>query len=365
MNAQLTELHKSKGAQLDEFGGYVLPSVYSSIEDEYATARRSAVFFDLSHFGRLRLTGKDGADLLNRLVTNDLRGMRPGMGKQAFFTTEKGRVVDLCTIYMMAESILILTSPGNSENVKKWIEKFIVNEDVLVENVTLSFPMFYIAGTYAASFVKEVAHSSYKTFLDVSRMPQSNFIRTFLGVNDVFLSRTDMVMKNGYLMIVDASRAEEIWNSLVTNAQATGVSPAGVSTFEMLRIENGTPIYPYELNDEVFPLELNVFDAISFTKGCYVGQEVISRMHTYEKVRRRLVGFMSRGKIPRGAKVFSTNSTETEIGTVTSSTKSIGLNRDLSLAIVSVHEVVPGANFFARVGGRNVEMEISTLPFIV
>ncbi|MGC8595141.1 MAG: aminomethyltransferase family protein [Candidatus Kryptoniota bacterium] len=365
MNARLTELHKSMGAQMEEFGGFVLPSVYSSIENEYSMARRSAVFFDLSHFGRLRLKGKDSADLLNRLVTNDLRGMRPGMGKQAFFTTEKGRVIDLCTIYVMSESILVLTSPGNSENVKKWIEKFIVNEDVLVEDVTLSFPMFYIAGTYAANFVKEMAHSSYKSFLDVSRMPKSNFIRTFLGGIHVFLSRSDMIMKNGYLMTVDSSNAEEVWNNLNRAASKFGAAPAGISTFEILRVENGTPVYPYELNDNAFPPELNVFDAISFTKGCYVGQEVISRMQVHDKVRRRLVGFVSATKVPRGSKIFSANSLETEAGVVTSSVKSPGLNNHLSLAFVTVQKFLSGESFFANAGNKNIEMQISTLPFIV
>lgn len=365
MDARLTSLHKSMGAQLDEFSGFLLPSLYSSVENEYITARRSAVFFDLSHFGRLRLVGKDALDLLNRLVTNNLKGMRPGMGKQAFFTTEKGRVIDLCTIYTMSEAILIITSPGNSDNLKKWIEKFIVNEDVFVEDVTLSYPMFYIAGKYAANFVKEMAHSSYKTFLDVSHIPESNFIKTFLGGIPVFLSRSDMVMMNGYLMIVDSAKAEEIWNDLNTSASLHGVVPAGISTFEVLRIENGTPVYPYELNDGIFPLELSVFDAISFTKGCYVGQEVISRMHTYDKVHRRLVGLISANRVPRGTKIFSLNPSETEVGFVTSSIKSPGLNRDLSLAFVSAQEFSAGAKLLARVGTKTVEIQLSTLPFIV
>lgn len=364
--AALTEMHQRLGAQMVQVDGISLPGKYTSLEEEYAAVRRYAGFFDLSHFGKLRLTGKDALDLLDRISTNDLKGMRPGMGKQSFFATEKGRVVDLCTVYAQQGSLLIRTSPNNSENVKKWIEKFIISEDVKVEDVTGNFPMFFVAGSAASSFLKEFAHSSYKTFLDVGKMPRFNFIRTFLGSHEVFMSRTNFVMGNGYLLLVNPDDTEAIWNSLFENAKKYGAAPAGLETFEVLRIEDGLPLFPNELNEDMNPLDVNVIEAVSDNKGCYVGQEVIARLRTYDKVRNRLVGLVADSRMPHGAKVYEAKpGAVNEIGHVTSSVKSPGLNKEIALAYVAMQQVVPGSKYAVKVGGKTFEAMLSTLPFTV
>ncbi len=346
--------------------GVSVPGRYTSVEEEYRAVRRYAGFFDLSHFGKLRVTGKDALDLLNRISTNDLNGLRPGMGKQSFFATEKGRVVDLCTVYAQQGSLLVRTSPNNSESVKKWIEKYIISEDVRVEDVTNSFPMFFIAGPSSASFLKEFAHSSYKAFLDVAKMPRFNFIRTFLGSHEVFLSKTNFAIGDGYLFLVNPDDTEDIWNSLVENGRKYGAVPAGLEAFEVLRIENGLPLFPNELNEDLNPLEVNIIEAISDNKGCYVGQEVIARLQTYDKVKKRLVGLVSDSRMPRGAKIYDAKSgADTEIGHVTSSAKSPGLNKEIALAYVAMQQVVPGSKYTVKVGGKASEAVFSTLPFNV
>lgn len=362
----LTEMHKRLGAQMVQVNGISVPERYTTVEEEYAAVRRYAGFFDLSHFGKLRLTGKDALDLLNRISTNDLNGMRPGMGKQSFFATEKGRVVDLCTVYAQQGSLLVLTSPNNSENVKKWIEKFIISEDVKIENVTNNFPMFFVAGSAASIFLKEFAHSSYKTFLDVAKMPRFNFIRTFLGSHEVLLSKTNFAMENGYIFLVNPDDTEAIWNSLLENSKKYGALPAGLETFEVLRIENGVPLFPNELNEEVNPLEVNVIEAISNNKGCYVGQEVMARLQTYDKVRKRLIGLVADSKMPHGAKIHDPKpGADNEIGHVTSSVRSPGMKKEIALAYVAMQQVIPGSKYTVKVGGKAFEAEFSTLPFNV
>ncbi len=366
LEGTLTEMHTRLGAQLVQVNGLSIPGKYSSVEEEYAAARKYAVFFDLSHFGKLRLTGNDALDLLNRISTNDLGGMRPGMGKQTFLATEKGRVVDLCTVYVQQSSILLRTSPNNSENVKKWIEKFVISEDVKIEDVTANFPMFFVAGSSAVDFLKEFAHSSYKAFLDVAKMPRFNFIRTFLGSHEVFLSRTDFAMGNGFILLVNPDDTEAIWNSLLDNSKTYGAAPAGLDTFEVLRIENGTPLYPSELNEELNPLEVNIIEAISDNKGCYVGQEVIARLQTYDKVRKRLVGLVADSRMPPEAKIYEAKSgSGNEIGVVSSSVRSPGLGKEIALAYISMQQLIPGSKYSVRVGGKTIEAELSTLPFNV
>ncbi|MFZ1081327.1 MAG: folate-binding protein YgfZ, partial [Candidatus Kryptoniota bacterium] len=281
-----------------------VPEKYTTIEAEYSAARRYAAFFDLSHFGKLRIAGKDALDLMNRISTNDLTGLRPGMGKQTFLATEKGRVVDLCTVYAQQENLLLLTSPSNSADVKKWIERFIISDDVKVEDVTDIFPMLFVAGNSAADFLKQIVHSSHKTLLDLNKMPRHNFIHTFLQTDEVFLARTNMAMNDGFIILLNKKEEKAIWNLLSDYSKTYGAAHAGSETFEILRIENGTPLYPYELNEDVNPWEVNIIDAISDRKGCYVGQEVIARLQTYEKIKRKLVGLSSYSKMPRGSKVY-------------------------------------------------------------
>ncbi|HUI29917.1 MAG TPA: aminomethyltransferase family protein [Candidatus Acidoferrales bacterium] len=363
------ELHRKLGATLVHVDGTDVPEKYTSVEEEYSAARRHGAFFDISHFGKLRLTGRDSLDLLNRISTNDLSGMRPGMGKQTFLATEKGRVVDLCTVYTQQESLLLRTSPTNSGNVKRWIEKFIVSEDVKVEDVTGNFPMIFVTGPSAPDFLKLITRSSHKTLLDLSKMPLYNFIGTFLGSHEVFLSRTRLALEAGYVILVNGDDMEFVWNLLLDNSRTHGVVPAGLGTFEILRIEAGTPLYPSELNENVNPLEVNNLEAVSFTKGCYVGQEVVARLQTYDKVRRRLVGLITTSKVHAGSKVIdaksSSSGVESEVGFVTSSIRSPGLGKEISLAYVSMQQVVPGSKYFVKVGGKNIEAELSTLPFMV
>ncbi|MGO9482632.1 MAG: aminomethyltransferase family protein [Candidatus Kryptoniota bacterium] len=364
----LFETHKRLGAHLPQTEGNTIPETYTTVEAEYSAARRCAAFFDFSNFGKLRITGKDALDLMNRISTNDLSGMRPGMGKQTFLATEKGRVVDLCTVYAQQEDLLLITSPSNSPNVKKWIEKFIISDDVKVEDVTDFFPMIFVAGSSAADFLKQVAHSSHKTLLDLSKIPRHNFIHTFLDTGEVFLARTNMAMNNGFIMLLNKNEGEAAWNLLYDRSKAYGAVPAGSETFEVLRIENGTPLYPHELNENINPWEVNIIDAISDRKGCYVGQEVIARLQTYEKIKRRLVGLSSTSKMPRGSKVYhskqSSAGIETEIGFVTSSVWSPGLSREVALAYISMQEVIPGSEYIVKLGGKNVEAKLSSVPFL-
>jgi glycine cleavage system T protein len=369
LDSKMAELHKKLGATLIQIDGTSIPEKYSTIEEEYSAARHYAAFFDISHFGKLRITGKDAVDLLNRISTNDLSGMRPGMGKQTFLTTEKGRVVDLCTAYMQQESLLLRTSPSNSQNVKKWIEKFVISEDIKVEDVTATFPMFLVAGPSSADFLKQIAHSSHRTLLDLSKMPFDNFIRTFLGSCEVFLSRTKIAFDEGFILLVNQSDVEIVWNLFLNRSKDLGAVPAGIETFETLRVETGIPLYPSELNEDVNPLEVNNLEAVSFSKGCYVGQEVIARLQTYNKVRKRLVGLVAASKVHAGSKVFEarqpSSGAETEIGLITSSVKSPGLGKEIALAYISMQQVVPGTKYLVKVGGKNVEAELSSLPFLV
>ncbi len=369
MDSKLTELHRKLGATLTNVYGTDIPKSYSSIEEEYVAARRNAAFFDISHFGKLRIMGNDSIDLLNRISTNDLSGLRPGMGKQTFFLTEKGKVIDLCTVTAQQESLRVRTSPGNSINVKKWIEKFIISEDVRVEDVTGIFPKLYVAGPSASVFLKQIVHSSHRTLLDLEKMPLNNFIRTFMGPFEVFLSRTRLALDKGYIILLNQDDTQSVWNMLLEYSKNLGVVPAGLETFEILRIETGTPLYPNELNENVNPLEVDNLEALSFTKGCYVGQEVVARLQTYDKVRRRLVGLAASSRIPAGSKILdakqSSNGSESEIGFVTSSTRSPGLGKEIALAYISLQQVVPGTDLLVRVGGKTVHAEMSTLPFML
>ena len=369
-DSKLTEFHKNSGATLVQAGGASAAEKFSSVEEEYAVARRYAAFCDISHFGKLRISGKDAIDLLNRISTNDLTGMRPGMGKQTFLTTEKGRVVDLCTVYVQQDEILLMTSPTNSGNIKKWIEKFVIAEDVKVENVTESFPMFLVAGPSSSDFLKQVVHSSHRTLLDLKKMPINNFIRTFIGSCQVFLSKTKLALDESFVILVNRNDVETIRGALLDSSKIHGAVQAGLETFEVLRVENGTPLYPSELNENVNPLEVNNLEAVSFTKGCYVGQEVVTRLQTYDKVRKRLVGLVTSTKVHAGSKVFdskqsTTGEFEAGIGFITSAVKSPGLGREIALAYISMQQVIPGTKYYVKVGGKNIEAELSTLPFLV
>lgn len=222
--------------------------------------------FDVSDSGRLRVSGDDAIDLLNRLSTNDLERLEVGRGMGTTLTTNKGRIIDLLRVLRRDGDLLVLTSPGTQLKVAEWIDFYTFAEDVEVEDLTGDTAHWLIVGADAAETV------------DRARL-DADGLREYLdhrAVGDVTIVRAQLGNVAAYEVIspIDAKPPD-----------ADALQPGDL---ELLRIEQGVPAYPNELNEAHNPLEANLKPHISFNKGCYIGQEVVARLNTYDRVQRWL-----------------------------------------------------------------------------
>ena len=234
-----------------------------------AKLRSGAITFDVSDFGRLKVTGEDAIDLLDRLSTNDFKLLEAGKGIGTVLTTNKGRIIDLLRIFQRDDDILMITSPGTAERTVEWIEFYTFAEDIEVEDVSANTSQWLVVGEGAEDAISEAGFDanglndslSHTTVGDLSTI-----VRTMFGELPA------------YELIVPASE----------EAPSFGVEELGKSELARLRVEQGVPAYPHEMNEGRNPLESLLKPHISFNKGCYIGQEVVARLNTYDRVQRFL-----------------------------------------------------------------------------
>jgi folate-binding protein YgfZ len=243
---------------------------------------------DRSDVGRLAITGDDALDLVDRLSTNALQDLEPGHGTRTVLTSNKGRIVDVLFVLREADSLLVLTGPGNQEAVSSWVDFYTIIEDVETRDTTGETAMFSLAGPDAPTIVQSLLPAQ-TAILD----PNEAVSAVIGGVQSTII-RTDFIGVPAYDMVVALTDAPKLRDALLE----TGAEPAGFEAAEALRVELGIPAFGKELGESYNPLEAGLMPLISFTKGCYIGQEVVARLNTYDKVKKRLVGLRWNGKSP-------------------------------------------------------------------
>ncbi len=286
----LYELTERLGAVFGPYDGWQLPRRFQSLAQEYDALRQGTVLTDRSHVGRLRLTGKDALDLLHRLSTNDLLSLEPGRARGTVLTTGKGRIVDVVTVVRMPEHLLLLTSPGQQGRVAQWLDTYTFLEECAVQDIGQEMALLSLVGLGAEEALARAAGPA-------SVLPRAGEARgVTLGAAEAVVVRTDPLGLSGYDLLAPWEQAVAVWQALAAPGTANAL-PAGLEALETARIENGVGRYGREYGEAVNPLEGGLRRLISFTKGCYTGQEVVARLNTYDKVQRKLVGVVLENKL--------------------------------------------------------------------
>ena len=284
MHSPLHSHHQAAGARFVVDDGWEVPAAFRDLDAEYRAATQGVALADRSPVGRLQATGPDVLDLLNRLSTNAVDPLDPGAGEATVLTTNKGRIIDWITLLHPGDRTVILTSPPCAEAVSAWIDRYTIIEDVTVEDVTPSTALIGVLGPAAAAVVEAVLGP------EAAGLPPLGCRTVPWGAGVVLAARTDPLRVPGYDLLVDASDAVTLWDALAQAGAAHGVQPIGFEAMEALRVENGLPRWGHELGDAYNPLEAGLTESVSWTKGCYIGQEVVARLWTYHKVQKYLVG---------------------------------------------------------------------------
>lgn len=286
------------------------PHVHSTVEVEYSALTEGTGLIDRSNVGRLHVSGEDALDLLNRLSTNELMTLKVGTGAPTVLTTNKGRIVDLLYAYRHEDRLFVTTSPGNQQKVAEWIDFYTFVEDVVVEDVTDRTKMLSVVGPGSAEVLDRLTNGR------VSALTLYASIDTEIAGTLATFHRTDFLTFPSF----DLTVALEDYDHLSWTLTNEGAVPIGTHAVEALRIEQGIPEFGKELTESYNPHEANLVDHLSFTKGCYIGQEVIARLQTYQKVQKYLVGLRwDKGDVSPGTRLVGDGK---QVGVVTSVSRS-------------------------------------------
>ena len=331
----------------------MIPAVSSA---GYDAARRRAAVVDRSARGRLVVSGKDRASYLQGLLTNDVVALKAGQGCYAAYLTAQGRMIADLFVYELGDVILLTLSGDVKDVVLAKLDQFIFSEDVQLGDVTDTFAHIAVVGPDAAQAVA-TALGGVTTESLRALVEHANLRTAWAGVAAIVARVTD-TGEPGYDVLVDRAQA----GALTAALAAAGAVAIDESTAEALRIEAGVPLFHRDMDEATIPLEAGIEGrAISFSKGCYVGQEVVIRvMHRgHGRVARKLVGLLVDGpRTPaRGAPI---RSGEREIGAVTSSLASPALQRPIALGYVHRDFVEPGT----QVTVGDASAVVTVLPFV-
>lgn len=331
-----------------------IPSAMNlSSESEILSALQSAAFVDRSEVGRILVTGVDRMDFLHRLSTNDLASLKVGETLGTAFTTEKGRMVDYVTVCVRDSSLLLLTSARIEQQFLQWLEKYHIMEDISFSSVTAKTLMATIVGPAATSFASKIFESSLPPNTVVS-------LKTSFGEATIVCVQefhTAMVH-----VIVNAEQGASMWGFLRREEETLGIPVMGAESYDAFRISNGIPVGGKEISEDFNPYDCGLSHAISFTKGCYVGQEVIARLDTYQKVQRGLIGIVSSERpVELESKIPLSKGTE-EVGWLTSLSQVSIKGKYPGLAIVKKSSITGGQELTYKHGDNLFAASVSELP---
>jgi folate-binding protein YgfZ len=308
---------------------------------QYRAGRERAVLADRTSMGRLAIGGRDALDLLHRLTTNQIKGLTPGSGTATVFTTAKGRILDLVSLHRTAESLLCLCGEGRAAALREWIERYTFREEVTVEDLTASHGTLGLYGPRAASALEPVLGD------DGASLPLHHVREVTSGGLPVTVVRTFPIGGEGFLLSAPNDALPALRARLLGTSDE--IVPIAPDCLEVLRIEAGMPAAGCELREDFNPWEARLQDAISLDKGCYVGQEVIARLHTYEKVSKLLVRLRFSGKAaPEPGAPLEREGEAT--GVVTSVATVPGTGQVVALGYVRDEDAVAGTEVLAGTG---------------
>jgi folate-binding protein YgfZ len=293
-----------------------IPLTYTNALEEYWTVRRAVGLADISHLGRLRITGKDRTSFLNGLLTNDVSQLKENSGQRTALLNSKARVLADLYLYTQPDSLVIDTGESAAPHVKEILDRFIITEDVQIHDATSDLVQMTVQGPKSSQAIKQILGAETQ---NLKQLEQLN-----LGPSTIIAR--DRTGQSGYDIILPVLEAEPVWHGFLLNGGEIGLNPVGSEALEILRLEAGYPKYAADIDENTIVLEAGFKDALNFTKGCYLGQEVVARATHIGRVNKQLVRLEVETKDPVAprSKLMSDGR---EAGFVTSAAFSPGLGK--------------------------------------
>lgn len=337
----LYETHKELGASFAEFSGWEMARSYTDENKERQQVRTAVGLLDLSYYGVIKIGGSEAAQFLNGMMTNDVKSLPKGKGMLTAFLTPHGKVRAFCRVLGLENEYLIINDPQTHDKVFKYVFPLSYAGDFKVEDVSDEYRILSVQGPQSGLVMKEIC------FEPVPSLAGYDWVENIIAGQHVLVSNASHTGETGFDILVAATGLKDVWDFILLKGSFHSIVPVGMAALESLRIEAGIPVYGVDFDESNMMLEAGLADAVSFTKGCYVGQEAVA-MATYRgHVSKKLSGLLVKGDaVPSGGdKLFKEGK---EIGHITSAMNSEAAGSVIALAMVKY-------GFFDK--GNNVEVE--------
>jgi folate-binding protein YgfZ len=352
----LDELHRQLGARMFERDGWLLPADYGDAASEYDTVREGgAGLIDFASRGRIRVSGAEAVQFLNGLVTNDVKTLAEGAWMSVVFPNVQGRLLAAARVLHLSDGFLFDTEAGNAGRVFKTLERFTLAGDFRVADLTPELSTLSLQGARAA----EVLGAALGTGLILPE--RGRVAKLEWNKQPVSLIRATHTGEDGFDLFIGAMHAASLADALLR----AGARLVGFTALETLRIEAGLPRFGVDMDETNVVLETGLDEAVSYTKGCYVGQEIIARIHWRGHVAKRLTGLIIEGEdeVSPAAKIKSADGKE--IGRLTSIAFSPRLKQWVALGYVKYDYLKHGTQVLLDAGENDGRRAVvSELPLV-
>jgi tRNA-modifying protein YgfZ len=346
MTQQLQDVQAAAGAMFDLVEGVLTLLSFGNDSAAILAAHRGVAICDRSHWGCLKISDHDRLRYLHNQSTNDFQQLQPGQGCDTVFVTSTARTIDLATAYVTEDAVLLIVSPNRRQLLMEWLDRYLFPMDrVELTDVSEHTAIFSLIGGESQALLEKLGVEIPADGDEVSHR------LLMIGDISVRVAVGSGLALPGYTLLVAVDEAARLWQCL-TEAGAVAM---GDRVWSQLRIQQGRPAPGLELTDDYNPLEAGLWQTISFSKGCYIGQETIARLNTYQGVKQQLWGIRLAAPVPQGS-VITVD--EQKVGTLTSYAET----EAGYFGLAYIRTKAGGVGLRVKVAG--VEGEIVDVPFL-
>lgn len=351
----LWETHKDSGTKMTTVLDWEVPCSFGEVEKEVQTVRSHAGLFDLGYNGLMRVSGREAVQFLQGLLTNDVKSLERGKGMRTGFLTGHGKIRALAIVLGLGQEFLIINDPQTHEKVFQYVFPFSYAGDFVVEDISAEYQTLSLQGPNSHLVMKEAC------FEPIPELAEYEWAENVIAGHKSLVVRRSHTGEPGYDILVPTVGVKDVWDFLLMKGKFHSLTPAGQSALDILRIEAGIPVYGVDLDENNMMLESGLDDAVSFTKGCYTGQEAVA-MATYRgHVSKRFSAmvFNEEVLIEKGDKVMSG---EKEVGVLTSVAWSPSFKKVIGLGCIKYGFFAEGTEVQVMTKQGEVNGEVIKLP---
>ncbi|HEX7231338.1 MAG TPA: aminomethyltransferase family protein [Candidatus Binatia bacterium] len=353
----LSDFHRENGAVFAEYEGWLLPQHFGDAAAEYQLLRSAAGLIDLPQRALLQFTGPDRLSFLQGMLSNDLRRLNPFDGQYAAILTQQGKVITDVTVLCAMNSVYLDFWENLKEKVIAHFQRYLVADDVEIADRTAEYTFLSIQGPSAEMLLRKLLGNA-----TLPTRPKQHAMIDIEGAA-ICIVRQDRGRDPAFDLILPRASAARVARILTEAARQFSAGWIGEEAQNVVRVENGTPRYGLDFNENNLLLEVGIDDAVSFTKGCYLGQEIVERIRSRGHVNKKLCGLLIDGSSPAAAgdPIYADGKV---VGTITSSVLSFRLDRPVALGYLGKEHWDPGTTVSVQHNQSTIRATVTKVPFI-